>query len=181
MSGAVDFFPTPAWCADEGARLAGQYGWWPGAGRRVVDPCAGTGALLDAMVRLKEPLVTLFGLELDGELAAQSAVPVNVEDALAGPDWPACNVVLMNPPFSRAQEFVERAMAQAPVVVALLRLGFMASQVRKRFYAGPLPDVHVLAKRPSFSAKGKADTSDYAWFVWSPMSVGRWDRIEAKS
>lgn len=171
MSGAVDFFPTPAWCADEGARLTRQYS----LSHRVIDPCAGTGALLDAMVRLEEPMLTLYGLEIDPELATQAALPVNVEDSLTGPRWPDVDVVLMNPPFSRAQEFIERAQDHCSVVVALLRVGFMAGQKRKDFYARPLPDVHVLAKRAF------RDNADYAWFVWSPMSVGRWDRIEARS
>lgn len=82
--------------------------------------------------------------------------------------------IITNPPFTLAQEFVERAhlMLNKPWggdVVMLLRLGFLASKRRQAFWKQyPLAKLLVLSKRPSFREEGSAtDASEYAWFIWS--------------
>ncbi len=64
-------------------------------------------------------------------------------------------------------------------VAALLRLGFLASATRKNLFATVgIPDVYVLAHRPSFTGNGKTDGADYAWCVWGPGLGGRVQRLE---
>jgi hypothetical protein len=83
----------------------------------------------------------------------------------------------MNPPYSQAKAFVQRAISEAApnrgTVAALLRLAFMEGQARAEFHKWNPSDVFVLKKRPSF-AGGRTDSCAYAWFVWGPGRGGRW-------
>jgi hypothetical protein len=92
-------------------------------------------------------------------------------DFLTSP-YRADNVV-MNPPFSMAQEFVELSLARTTGKVAMLgKLVFLEGQKRKPFFAAtPLARVYVFSKRVNFyrgGEKGSYSTSTmcFAWFVW---------------
>jgi len=75
------------------------------------------------------------------------------------------DVVITNPPFNQALDFVKGAMKDGKIVVMLLRLNWLASQKRNRFLREHTPSVYVLPRRPSFTGGG-TDATDYAWFVW---------------
>lgn len=156
---SLDFYATPAWATralvlDVGCPLS------------VFDPCAGTGAILaaidgDAMRR---------GLELDegrAQAARFAGLDVTTRDALDDRPWGDFGAVIMNPPFNRAQEFVERALAESRGrrVAALLRLSWLAGLKRAAFHRRHPADVLVLPRRPSFTGGG-TDATDYAWFCW---------------
>lgn len=86
-------------------------------------------------------------------------------------EYPEKDIIITNPPYSLAQEFVTKALTEAPVVVMLLRLGFLASQKRKEWLkANPPTSLIVLSKRPSFTGDGKTDGADYAWVVWDKLN-----------
>lgn len=81
--------------------------------------------------------------------------------------------VIMNPPFSLAQEFVELSLARTTRKVAMLgKLVFLEGQKRKPFFATThLARVYVFSKRVNFyrgGIKGNYSTSTiaFAWFVW---------------
>lgn len=91
-------------------------------------------------------------------------------------DWTADNVVT-NPPFTLAQQFVEKALEATKhnptgKVVMLCKLVFLEGQKRKAFFENtPLARVHVFSKRVQFyreGERGKLGTSmiAFAWFVW---------------
>lgn len=86
--------------------------------------------------------------------------------------WKADNIIT-NPPFSLAQKFVEKSLAQTTGKVAMLcKLVFLEGQKRKSFFEStPLARVHVFSKRINFyreGQRGKLGTSMmcFAWFVW---------------
>jgi hypothetical protein len=87
------------------------------------------------------------------------------------PDSPVFYVVITNPPYNQALEFVETSMRWGRIVVMLLRLNWIASAKRHAFVRDHPPDVYVLPNRPSFTGKG-TDATEYAWFVWG-MGGGR--------
>ncbi len=74
-------------------------------------------------------------------------------------------VVITNPPYNQALEFVQGAMKDGKIVVMLLRLNWLAGQARNAFLREHTPSIYVLPKRPSFTG-GKTDSCEYAWFVW---------------
>lgn len=78
--------------------------------------------------------------------------------------------IITNPPYSLAQEFVEKAHNDADVVIMLLRMGFLESMRREDFWKKyPLDNLITLSKRPSFTEDGKTDGAGYAYFVWDPL------------
>ena len=156
-----DFYETPSWCVEK------LLPYLPASGG-VLDPCAGRGAILDAAASLGSPSI---GYDIDpncGRFPTCDSLTI---------EWPMCSVVLMNPPFSRALEFVKYSLKQQArhrgITCALLRLSFLSSIGRAEFLKESNPDVFVLSKRPSFTGGG-TDSCDYAWFYWSPNSGGHW-------
>lgn len=78
--------------------------------------------------------------------------------------------VITNPPFSLAELFIRHARKIAPnaTLIFLLRLAFLESQKRIKFWQEfPLSELYILSKRPSFTGFG-TDSCAYAWFVWKP-------------
>jgi predicted RNA methylase len=168
---AGDFYPTPAWCTEAILHHLPS--------GDVLDPGAGTGAIL-SVVAAQDPQRKRLGYELSeshARLARDAGHAVILRDALSDVPWTPARVVLMNPPFNLAQEFVDRALLEAPVVCALLRLNWLAGLKRASFHRANPSDVYVLPRRPSFTGKG-TDACDYAWFVWSPGGGGRWSILE---
>lgn len=137
-------------------------------GASVLDPAAGTGALIDG---LREAGATCWfdGIELDAASAELYGDPIRQGDALdPATAWRRPSAVVMNPPFGAAEEFLQRAMAETRrggTVAMLGRLGFLASKRRVEALRAFPPDVYVLSRRPSFTGGG-TDSADYAWFIW---------------
>mgnify|MGYP003150765471 CR=1 FL=1 len=137
----ADFYPTPPRAAY--ALVEFFLGHFP-APRRVIDPCAGMGCLLIpwTVPRAGEDAAELLGLEGEAALVASSrrgwveadrpASPVRQGDGLA---WLASSedraghgraeLVIANPPFSRADEWVKAVVAWVKATgspAAVLRL-----------------------------------------------------------
>lgn len=81
--------------------------------------------------------------------------------------------VVMNPPFSMAQQFVELSLARTTSKVAMLgKIQFLEGQKRKPFFANtPLARVYVFSKRVQFYRDGikgnySNSTMCFAWYVW---------------
>ncbi len=152
----------------------------------VLDPCAGKGDLLravDAYAAWEHAHLRAFEILKDEATSLAEEIAIFRRDALSDQGWGRPDLVITNPPFSRAMEFVERALdevAPGGTVAMLLRLGWLASAQRVRFHQECPADVYVLAKRPSFTGNGKTDATDYAWFVWGPGRGGRWEVLDSK-
>lgn len=154
---ANDFYETPGWVTR--ALLAKL-----GPVSSVLDPCAGNGAIL---AEFPETIIK-YGIELDYTRAVACEATMRVGDALwSERDWPTVDLVITNPPYSLAMEFVEKALNQTSSLVAmLLRLPFVCSQKRRDFHIAHPSKLYILPKRPSFTGGG-TDATEYAWFVWS--------------
>lgn len=76
------------------------------------------------------------------------------------------DLILTNPPFSVAREFIDHALSISNTCIMLLRLNFLGSIDRHNWWKQKPPSaLHILSKRPSFTGKG-TDATEYAWFVW---------------
>jgi len=151
-----DFYRTPAWCVRtlyKELRLPDP----------TLDPCAGDGALLAAF-----PGESGKGYEINTELAEagrQKGHNIKTLDGLSA-DWKGHHI-LMNPPYGKAEKWVEKAVKEAKSAAILLRLGYLSSKKRYPFWVdNPPAAVAVLSRRPSFLDNGKVDSADYCWIYW---------------
>lgn len=139
----TDFYPTPHWCFEN---LDIDYTKF----NTALEPCAGDGRILEFLIDK--------GLDAD---YCEITEGIDFFEYTGTVD-----LILTNPPFSLAQEFIEKAISVAPTVIMLLRINFLGSIKRHDFWQKyPPTALHVLSKRPSFTGKG-TDATDYAWFVW---------------
>lgn len=176
-----DFYATPEWCT---AAILRELGSARGA---LLDPACGEGAILEVARKLGHAPI---GIELDAVRAGRAREQgsfVSCADALAVETWPAAaDVIVMNPPFALAMDFVSRALAEARPkgldVAALLRLPWLASKGRSAFHRANPSDVYVLSTRPEFAAsikcKGrKREKEDprpaCTWAVMQPIAAPR--------
>ena len=89
---------------------------------------------------------------------------------------PPVDAIVTNPPYRYAQQFVERALELAPMVVMLMRLAFYESERRRHILEDcGLARVHVFRKRlPMMHRSGanpwtgpKANSGmAFCWMVW---------------
>lgn len=149
-----DAYSTPKHVTEA---IAQQIVW--GKDATVLEPCAGEGAIADVLCRYPHQSVGCMDINPDCRMG-------NGLDFLTYEDDERVDFIITNPPFSLAQEFIEKSLELANCVVMLLRLNFLASSKRKEFWEKHPPTaIHVLTKRPSFTGKG-SDATDYGWFVW---------------
>jgi len=165
----LDFYETEGWVTRsilEAVDVSGS----------VLDAGCGTGAILREVIKRNAQKISVArGVELDPVRAAkakETATPnVWCGDFLTmGPAETPWDVVIANPPYALAQEFVDHARVLGTLVIFLLRLNFLGSAAK---FAKYMPDVYVLPKRPSFTGDGRTDATEYAWFVWG-RDRGTW-------
>lgn len=171
----LDFYETPAWAVHPILPLLPVV---PGV-TRILDPGCGTGAILRE-VGAAFPENEILGLEKDRAryeaVCASTDLPVLLGDFFSHCD--KYDVIVSNPPYSHALEFVQHALSLAPVVCMLLRLPWLAGQARAGWHRENPSYVNVLPRRPSFTGDGKTDATEYAWFVWGTEHAGKWSILE---
>ena len=121
-----------------------------------LEPCKGGGNIYD----LVDTKIKLWA-ELDEGVDFLSYTP---------PQPPT--LIITNPPFSLALEFLLKSLLhKEATVIFLLRLNFLGSQKRKPFWNKfPPSHLYVLSERPSFTGHG-TDATEYAWFVWDRQNI----------
>jgi hypothetical protein len=79
-------------------------------------------------------------------------------------------VIITNPPFNKALEFIKKALEDVEddgYVIMLLRLNFLETKARKDFFDKYMPEyIFVHHKRMSFIEGGSTDSVAYAHYVW---------------
>ena len=140
----TDFYATPPWCYEN---LDIDWNIFETAH----EPCRGDGRIQ-------------FFLE------EECALPCTYSEILEGKDFfewtEGTDLILTNPPFSIAQEFIDHAITYSNTCIMLLRINFLGSIKRYSWWKeAPPTALHVLSKRPSFTGKG-TDATEYAWYVW---------------
>jgi hypothetical protein len=90
-------------------------------------------------------------------------------------EMPMVDLIITNPPYSLAKEFIEKSLKESYSVWYLLRINFLASLERSEWWQDKLPThLLVLSARPSFMNKG-TDATEYAWFGWDNFEVCKLD------
>lgn len=200
----LDFYETPGWATR--AMLphlgSGSMDRLRDAPRSVLDAGCGTGAIFRECLTCW-PEAKVIGVEVEGARVREAArlmignlhfkddrQQIIEEDFLnIGPPgsvfprhdtdkdrkW---DLVIGNPPYAKAQEFIEHALEIGKTIAFLLRINYLASKKRAAFHKKFPADLYVLPKRPSFTNDNRTDATEYAWFVWGPgdrkMGLGFW-------
>lgn len=201
----LDFYETPEWAI---RAIIPTLSFLVPEPKRILDPGAGRGAIT-RVLHNRWPTAEIFAVEkqeeFQGELLAvkkksgSGNIHISNDDFLnlqTGEGY--FDLCVCNPPYTGsmgedlALEFVKKARQLSRISVFLLRLHWLASQRRaKWFHADGLrnmPFVAILSKRPSFRGKG-TDAAEYAWMIWADkLHVlrrihlhGRWDIIPPPS
>jgi predicted RNA methylase len=172
-----DFYATPVSAAIslmERERFVG----------RILEPACGQGHIVKA-IKTWNPAAEVWGTDL-----VQRADIFNLGLA-GGVDFLTSRYrrgeyenVITNPPFSLAQEFIEKALEVASEKVAIFcKIQLLEGQSRKAMFENTsLKTVYVFSKRVSplrdgkdFDEKGRpwASTMCFAWFVWDKEYSGK--------
>lgn len=143
---------------------------------RVLEPCAGTGNIVDALQRV----ACEYAIEwIDTYELAKGRDFLLVGEGHSRYDW-----IVTNPPFSLAVPFIDKALKLADHVAMLLPTGFYASKERFEWWQDKLPTAqYTLHQRPWFldwdgnrvlgkDGKPGTDSATYAWLVWSRLYSG---------
>ena len=191
-SGALSQWFTPHDIAARMARWAGN------VGGRVLEPSAGSGALVEAWTAEHED-PRIDAVEIDPDFAARlredvsGGVVVSCEDYLTRPR-PArrYDLALMNPPYEDGLDglFLAKTMSECDRVIALVRLAALAgsgrhasvwSRIESHADGWHMPGLAVFSSRPVFdgpeSASGSAK-SDFVCVKLSRVSPPSETRVE---
>lgn len=139
----------------------------------ILDPCAGKGELKAAWSQHVRTLTSFYQLEIDAGRAIVAGA--TIADSLQYGNWSPWRpkLVLMNPPFNRQMEFLERALATAPLVACVARSSFIGSP-RGGFMRAHRPFILHLPKR--FKNERGSDTHGRLWMVFGiPSLAGQWE------
>lgn len=164
----LDLYCSPPWAARAGAEIAQKL--WPAA-TIVREPAAG-------MLSMAGPISDYFGAVICTDVHAH--VPgVEVRDFLDDAHWPEepdCDLIMTNPPFKVASEFLQAALRRARLGVALLvRTVWVESADRYPLFVGENPCTQIaffservpMALGPWDPDVGSA--TSYSWMFWSKV------------
>lgn len=176
----ADNYPTPAWAV---RRLLEALPPCFLVNRRILEPCAGDGAIVRALASWGYPPYTIDAIEVRSDacealLRIPGSIPgwgcdysVTHADALAteweqgGPHFGnARTIIITNPPFEYAQRFIEKAIEIGAQACFLERVGF-GQGPRADLFRTSTPSVLELPDRPSFavSLKCMGNKGDHGW------------------
>lgn len=164
---ACDFYATPA----ETIRsfLANFDGI--SSGDRILEPSAGNGQIIRVLRECGyDNRIDAVELRPE-ERATLEALADNVTIGSFFDYEPDCgyDVIIGNPPYSLAMEFINKSLEllhPGGLLIFLLRTNFLESEKRFSWWqAHPLSGLYTLHKRPSFTGRG-TDATSYSWFVW---------------
>lgn len=165
-----DFYPTP-YSAIESFLL--NYGMKTDS--KILEPCAGNGNIIRCLRDFGYKNIDAVEIrEEEKHNLYELADNVYIEDFLKANHLNGrYDVIITNPPFSQALEFIEKSLdivKPGGLVIMLLRTNFLESKRRFDFWQKhPLTGLYVLHQRPSFTGKG-TDATSYSWFVWRENS-----------
>lgn len=165
----LDYFPTPPWATRAFLREIFIPRSGLNRGDSAWDPAVGEGHMFHV---LKELFVDVHGSDVHDygkgfEIGSYVGVGPDVAPRRSV-DW-----IITNPPFNLGQQFIERALSEASVGVAmLLRTSFVEGAERYEALFGSTPPYLIAQycdRVPMVAGVWDPDAStatSYAWFVW---------------
>ena len=138
----------------------------------VLEPCAGTGNIVK-MIRRSGYDHHLTAVEIDplliNDLAKTQPDNIYVEDYFnMRYDIGKFDLIIVNPPYKRACEFIESCYARLNrkgQLAAFLRLSFMAG-VKNHGLINNLPPTQIWVTQRESITGGCGDIGGHAWYIW---------------
>ena len=166
-----DFYSTPIECVKTLLDNIDLYKY----GNSVLEPSAGNGNICKVFKEYY-PNKDLTAVELREE-EYNNLCQLNIDDVIINSYYnirDEYDIIIGNPPYSEAQEFIEHSfglLKENGILIFLLRTNFLESKKRYEFWKKhPLTKLYTLSKRPSFTGKG-TDATSYSWFIWDNSST----------
>lgn len=140
----------------------------------ILEPCCGSGNILNAFDKVYPDLSLMTNktlVDIRQEVFSQVVFLGNtiINDFLTFKAIKEYDLIITNPPYSIAQEVIEKCFeiaSERTEIIMLLRLGFLESKKRRIFWdKHPLTELYICGERPSFTNGGN-DSTAYGWFVW---------------
>lgn len=139
----------------------------------VLEPGAGDGSIIKVLKKYGDFSIDAVEIrEEEQDHLQKLGVNVMMGDYLNMDIDKKYDLIIGNPPFGQAMEFIEKSLKllkPTGTLAFLLRTAFLESDKRFSFWQNhPLTGLYTLHKRPSFTGKG-TDAASYSWFVWQPQ------------
>jgi len=149
---STDFYPTP-----EDATFA-LVDYLKLKNITVWEPACGQGHMVKALIARG---LNCFGTELNHQDFGEG--DVNFLTC----DFYQCDWIITNPPFSHAEQFIDRCLDFKRPFAMLLKSQYWHSKKRVALFEKHRPS-HILPLtwRPDFSFSGGSPTMDVLWTVW---------------
>ena len=177
----ADYYVTPKYVVEEFLKEFKKFETIEG---NILDPCCG-GSEKDPATYvevLKDNCTDCIIHSVDIREDSKSDAILDFLEYDFGNKWKP-NVIISNPPFYLAKEFIEKSLNlvnEGGFVIMLLRLNFFGSKARRPFFKNNMPKYcFIHHKRISFipdwvnkerlekgEKKLTADSIEYAHFVW---------------
>lgn len=177
-----DDYPTPPWAIDRLLEVLDPRSLPPGP---WLEPSAGEGRIIAAVHDVLRrscwgmPLPQWKAVELNPAYREPLVGLVGEENVTIGDfldldphHHGQIGLVVGNPPYSLADEFVQRALEISPIVLFHLRQGYpapakaTAALRRGEFMRRCPPDVLVLPNRPAYRGGSKTDSAEATWMLF---------------
>ena len=164
----LEHYETPRWAADAILRCETTTG-------KVFDPCCGTGILSEAAAYAGNEVHAFDIHDWGYHPFGERNVWFSQLDWLDQKHLPQHVTLFLNPPFSRAVEFIEHALALgARKVICFQRFAWWESQKRAAFWDRHPPNrIYVCGDRADCwrhdipeHERGSGTTTAHAWYVW---------------
>lgn len=143
----------------------------------ILEPSAGNGNIIRALRNrgFKNRIDAIELRETEKENLIGLADNTEITDFLGLDPWHSrYNVIIGNPPYSLAQQFIDKSLdllTPGGRLIFLLRTNFLESKKRFNWWQDKLPNgLYVLHQRPSFTGKG-TDATSYSWFIWEKAAI----------
>lgn len=145
--------------------------------KTILEPSAGKGNICQVIRENGGGNIKLDAVEIrseEEEVLKQYCDDVIMGDFLTIDIDKKYDLIIGNPPFSHAMQFIQKSMdllEEDGKLIFLLRTAFLESKSRYQFWQdNPLSNLFVLAKRPSFDGIS-TDSTSYSWFIWDKKTM----------
>ena len=133
---------------------------------KILEPCAGNGHISQTLKDLG------FNVYSNDMIQREYNLDSNVDFLKTGLTL-KFDVVITNPPFKYAKEFIEKSLQYADTVIILAKLDLFESEKRMFINNRYLENVYVHTKRAKFAKGGnneyfkKSSSMSTAWFIYN--------------